>query len=109
MTVIQKQLLLCFFGCLPVSGVDGIWGPKSQGATKDLQRRMGISETGNFDQYTEGEILSAMVSGEIPTVSEKETIDTDTKNWWDWIVFFATREFACKWSIFYGRHRTYQN
>ena len=96
MTATQKQLLLCFFGCLPVSGVDGIWGPQSQGATKDLQRRLGISETGNFDQHTEGEVLSAMVSGEIPTVSEKEPADTDAEDWWDEIEFFTREEFRCK-------------
>lgn len=89
MTVKQKQLILCFFDCLPVSGVDGIWGPQSEGATRSLQRKLGISETGNFDQNTEGEVLSAIVNG-----WEPETDSAD--DWWDEIEYFTPKEFACK-------------
>lgn len=92
MMIKQKQLLLCFFDCLPLSGVDGIWGPQSEGATKKLQGKLGISQTGVFDQNMEGEVLNAMATGEIPTVSEKETVD----DWWDEIEYFAPKEFACK-------------
>lgn len=89
MTVKQKQLILCWFDCLPVSGVDGIWGPQSEGATRSLQRKLGVSETGNFDQNTEGEVLSAMVNG-----WEPETDSSD--DWWDEIEYFTPKEFACK-------------
>lgn len=106
MTTTQKQLLLCFFGCLPVSGVDGIWGPQSEAATRRLQNKLGITEDGNFGQGTEGEVLNAMVSGEIPTASEKETVDTDTEDWWDGIEYFAPREFACKCGDY---HKPYCN
>ena len=102
MTIKQKQLLLCFFGCLLLSGVDGIWGPQSEGATKKLQAKLGISQTGVFDQAMEGEVLNAMAAGEIPTVSEKETVD----DWWDEIEYFAPREFACKCG---DHHKPYCN
>ena len=102
MTIRQKQLLLCFFDCLPVSGVDGIWGPQSEGATKKLQEKLGISQTGVFDQNMEGEVLNAMATGEIPTVSEKETVD----DWWDEIEYFKMEEFACKCG---DHHKPYCN
>jgi len=89
MTMKQKQLLLCFFDCLPVSGVDGIWGPESEGATKQMQRKLGIQETGSFDRYMEGEVLSAMVKG-----GELATDGAD--GWWDEIEYFTPKEFACK-------------
>ena len=102
MTIKQKQILLCFFDCLPLSGVDGIWGPQSEGATRKLQEKLGIPQTGVFDQNTEGEVLNAMATGEIPTASEKETVD----DWWDEIEYFKPPEFACKCG---DHHKPYCN
>ena len=96
MTIKQKQLILCFFDCLPVSGVDGIWGPQSKAATVELQKKLGIEADGDFGQGTEGEALNAMLNGEIPTVSEKETVDENAEDWWDEIEYFSPKEFACK-------------
>ena len=99
MTVKQKQLILCWFDCLPVSGVDGIWGPQSKAATVRLQKKLGIDADGDFGKNTEDEALNAMVNGEIPTDSEKETVDKDsltTGTFWDEIEFFTREEFRCK-------------
>lgn len=103
MTVKQKQLILCFFDCLPVSGVDGIWGPQSKAATVKLQKKLGIDADGDFGQNTEGEALNAMFAEQqldgIPTVSEKETVTGDslaTGTFWDEIEYFGPIEFACK-------------
>ena len=94
MTVKQKQLLLCFFECLPVSGVDGIWGPQSEAATRKLQKKLGIPQTGIFDQNLEGEVINAlekeMVSGENPDTGNSDD------DWWDEIEYFKMEEFACK-------------
>jgi len=93
MTIKQKQLMLAWFDLLPPKDVDGIWGPQSRAATVQLQKKLGILQTGEFDQNTEGEALNAMVNGEIPTVSEKETV---AEGWWDEIEYFSPKEFACK-------------
>lgn len=87
MTAKQKQLLLCCFDCLSVGGVDGIWGPQSESATRKLQHKLGIPETGIFDRNTEGETLAALA----------ESWGADSPDsWWAEIEFFAPEEFACK-------------
>ena len=105
MTVKQKQLLLCWFDCLPISGVDEIWGPQSKAATVQLQKKLGIKADGDFGQNTAGEALDAMFAeyqlddGEIPTVSEKETVAENssvTGTFWDEIEYFDREEFRCK-------------
>lgn len=110
MTVKQKQLILCWFDFLPVSGVDGIWGPQSEGAARSLQRKLGISETGNFDQNTEGEVLSAMVNGWEPetdsaddpdngtedSANENAAADNKTGTFWEGIKYFTREEFRCQ-------------
>ena len=63
MTIKQKQLILCWFDLLNPEDVDGIWGNKSEAATRRLQKGLGITEDGIFGQNTAGESLNAMISG----------------------------------------------
>jgi len=63
MTIKQKQLLLCCFDLLTVNDVDGIWGPQSMEATKELQRRLGLTEDGIFGINTAAEVGELIADG----------------------------------------------
>lgn len=80
MTVIQKQCLLRYLG-FDCGGIDGVWGEKSAGATKEFQRQYGLTEDGVFGPETEEKILS-VICGQ--------------KDWWQQIRWFSREEFACR-------------
>lgn len=83
MTDRQKQHLLGYLGYY--SGqVDGIWGGKSEEATRAFQRDYGLEVDGVFGAATEKRILEAVVSG-------KKTSGT----FWDGIRHFTRGEFRC--------------
>lgn len=95
MTIKQKQLILCWFDLLAPQEVDGIWGAKSEVATRKLQNGLGIEEDGVFGQNTAGEALNQMLSGEPLQVDEDITVPA-TGTFWDEIEFFTEEEFKCK-------------
>ena len=101
MTIKQKQLILCWFDLLAPEEVDGIWGKKSETATRKLQQGLGIKEDGVFGQNTAGEAINQMLSGEPLDVgiSKMETVAEDSSvvaTFWDEIEFFSREEFRCK-------------
>lgn len=95
MTIKQKQLILCWFDLLAPQEVDGIWGAKSEVATRKLQNGLGIEEDGVFGQNTANEALNKMLSGEPVQFDEDINVPT-TGTFWDEIEFFSREEFRCK-------------
>lgn len=93
MTIKQKQCLLLYLGYYG-GAVDGIWGKKSQQATKDLQAAMGAEATGVFDEATEALAIQAVAnSGKPPVAAEKPA---EAESFWDGIKYFKRDEFRCK-------------
>lgn len=80
MTVRQKQCLLTYLG-YDCGGIDGLWGPKSEAATKGFQKNAGLDADGSFGTETEKAILAAVCGGE---------------DAWSGIRHFSRGEFACK-------------
>lgn len=83
MTVKQKQLLLCCFGLLPLEGVDGIWGSRSEEATRKLQRELEIPEDGTFGRETWAAALARLA-------------EDRGEGFWAGIEFFVREEFRCQ-------------
>lgn len=98
MTILQKQCLLCYMGCLPTEGIDGIWGPQSAEATRKLQRLLDLEEDGDFGQKTAGEALNAILEGKdliaVPDTNDGGKKETGT--FWDHIRYWSREEFACR-------------
>ena len=92
MTLKQKQALLAYLGYYD-GPLDGIWGEKSQRATIDFQRAYMEQEDvdGVFGAATEKRILEVIATGEEP----KETILTESADWWQDIRYFTRSEFRC--------------
>jgi len=80
MTDFQKQCLLSYLG-FDCGGIDGVWGPKSAGATAAFQQQYGLEADGIFGPLTETKILDLICGRE---------------SWWDGIHHFSRAEFACK-------------
>ena len=89
MTVIQKQLLLAYLGCLPVAGVDGIWGPESEQALKEAQKRMDIDADGIWGRETEEKIRSCIAAA-------KELVGEEPRGFWAHIRYWTREEFRCR-------------
>lgn len=90
MTTKQKQCLLEYLGYYDpenasrVNNVDGIWGAKSEAATKAFQKDYGLEVDGIFGPNTEKRIKEVIATGEKP------------RNWWEDIRYFDRSEFKCK-------------
>lgn len=98
MTILQKQCLLCYMGCLPTKGIDGIWGPQSAEATRKLQRLLDLEEDGDFGQKTAAETLNAILEGK-DLISAPDTNvggKKETGTFWDHIRYWSREEFACR-------------
>lgn len=87
MTVVQKQCLLAYLGYYPHRQIDGIWGSKSQAATRAFQRDLGMEDNGVFGEETEKHILAVLEKG-MDAASEDD--------WWEEIRWFSSKEFDCK-------------
>lgn len=87
MTVLQKQCLLCAMGYLAPGEIDGLWGPVSAEATRKLQNKLNLPETGDFGQQTAEKTLETMLSG-------GEEVASGT--FWEEIRYFNREEFRCK-------------
>ena len=92
MTIEQKQCLLRYLGYY-TGKIDGIWGEKSEAATKKFQQKYGLDDDGVFGKATSKKILEVIGSGaDSITTDQTETSD----DWWDEIEFFDRTEYACK-------------
>ena len=92
----QKQQLLCYFGCLEESQIDGAWGKRSKEATVKLQRKLGIKDDGLFGAGTEDACFEALLSEESLPDIEGVIIIPPTGDFWDEIEFFDKEEMRCK-------------
>ena len=95
MTAKQKQLILCCFCLLSPEDVDGIWGKRSEEATRKLQRGLDIPEDGVFGDGTRDSAFSRLASGEPLEIAEDITASA-TGTFWDEIEFFSREEFRCQ-------------
>lgn len=94
MTVRQKQLILCSFDLLPLSGVDGIWGKQSEAATRRLQQGLDVPADGVFGAVTRDAAFARLVSGQ--PLEAPGTQPENTGTFWDEIEFFTREEFRCQ-------------
>ena len=89
MTIKQKQCLLEYLGYYApensgkVNNVDGVWGPKTEAATKAFQEDYGLIADGDFGPLTEKEILEVVSTGKKPGVN------------WEEVKYFGRAEFMC--------------
>ena len=91
MTAVQKQCLLAYMDCLPPAAIDGIWGPQSAQATKQMQRKLGIPDDGIWGDQTDAAIREHIYSGaDLPEVPEK------TGTFWDHIRYWTREEWRCQ-------------
>lgn len=79
MTIKQKQLILAFFDCLPVSGVDGVWGPQSKAATAKLQEKLDndnkrLLKKEDSDRITQRALLALLAHGIDGDAETAETV-----------------------------------
>lgn len=95
MTARQKQLILCYFDLLELEQVDGIWGKKSEAATRQLQHGLGIEEDGNFGNGTRDEAFARLASGKPLEIAEDISVPS-TGTFWDEIEYFTHEEFRCQ-------------
>jgi len=96
MTVTQQQCLLVYLG-YDTGGVDGIWGPKSIGATKAVQSAYGLISTGIFDEALGARIRESIGAGTEIYASGKNAgmSDCNSESWWKYIRHFTKPEFRC--------------
>lgn len=90
MTAKQKQHLLGYMNLLQPEEVDGIWGPRSEAATAEAQRRLGIPDDGVWGDQTDAAIREYIYSGEDLEIPES------TGTFWDHIRYWSREEFRCQ-------------
>ena len=93
MTAIQKQAILFKFDLIPLKGVDGIWGERSELATKSMQQDLGLDPDGVWGIQTYAAVNAAL--------GIMEDTPEQTGTFWDEIEFFTREEFRCQCG---GRH-----
>lgn len=100
MTITQKQNILQYLGYYD-GRIDGLWGLKSDQATKDFQKDNDLTQSGVFDEKT-AELTKAAVFND---KFKKQTNDiiisdfvvtTPKNDFWHTIKYFGRHEFACK-------------
>ena len=95
MTLKQKQALLAYLGYY--SGpLDGLWGEKSQRATRAFQADYGLIVDGIPGAATQKMLIGA-IAGTAVKVEKPESNDAPkTGTFWDEIEYFTRDEFKCK-------------
>lgn len=91
MTVIQKQCLLVFYGCMEPGGIDGIWGPDSTEATRKLQRKLSVTADGIWGEETQVAVSNALLKHDDVLENKGET-----GNFWEEIRYWSRNEFRCR-------------
>ena len=86
MTVKQKQHLLAFLGYYDAN-IDGIWGAKSEVATRRFQQDFMDQTDGMFGKETETRIRQVIA---------EESAVQQSSDFWDNIQYFTRSEFGCK-------------
>lgn len=94
MTTKQKQCLLYYLGYYD-GDIDGVWGPKSERATEDLQRANGLTVDGVFGEKTEEIAISNVFYSKFKEEAPAAP-DAVEGDWWKNIQYFDRYEFACK-------------
>ncbi|MDD5864191.1 MAG: D-Ala-D-Ala carboxypeptidase family metallohydrolase [Firmicutes bacterium] len=79
MTATQKQCLLAYFGFIKPKEIDGIWGPKSAEATKNLQAKLGLEDDGVWGNATDRAAKEAIVNGFAPVIDDAIEIENTTE------------------------------
>ncbi len=88
MTITQAQHLLGYLD-LYKGAVDGIWGPMTEKAVRDLQRDCGLDIDGILGPATEEALRQSIAYG----TTEKSVAPAD--EWWDEIEYFTREELRC--------------
>ena len=96
----QKQALLAYLGYYD-GPLDGLWGEKSQRATRAFQADYGIIVDGIPGAATQKMLIGAIAgtAAKVERPSEAEQEDTDKQNtgtFWDDIRHFKREEFRCQ-------------
>ena len=79
MTATQKQCLLAYFGFIDPKEIDGIWGPRSAEATKNLQAQLGLEDDGVWGNDTDRAAKEALVNGFAPVFDDFIEIENATE------------------------------
>lgn len=99
MTNKQKQHLLAFLG-YDTGGVDGIWGPKSEEATRAFQRDFDLVPDGVWGQQTDFRIREVIGTAEDLvldiTPDEPEDAGQTEESFWDHIRYWSREEWRCQ-------------
>lgn len=95
MTLKQKQALLAYLGYYD-GPLDGLWGEKSQRATRAFQADYGLIVDGIPGAATQKMLIGA-IAGTAVKVEKPESSDAPkTGTFWDEIEYFTRDEFKCK-------------
>lgn len=95
MTLKQKQALLAYLGYYD-GPLDGLWGEKSQRATRAFQADYGLIVDGIPGVATQKMLIGA-IAGTAVKVEKPESSDAPkTGTFWDEIEYFTRDEFKCK-------------
>ena len=97
MNIRQKQCLLTFLG-YDTGGVDGIWGEKSQHATRCCQEDLGIPADGIWGSQTERAVLEAVYTytSNTPMPVPEGTGSRELDALFMGIRFWSAEEFRCQ-------------
>ena len=95
MTLKQKQALLSYLGYYD-GPLDGLWGEKSQRATRAFQADYGLIVDGTPGAATQKMLIGA-IAGTAVKVEKPESSDAQkTGTFWDEIEHFDREEFRCQ-------------
>ena len=95
MTLKQKQALLAYLGYYD-GPLDGLWGEKSQRATRAFQADYGLIVDGIPGAATQKMLIGAIAGTAVKVEKPGSSDAPKTGTFWDEIEYFTRDEFKCK-------------